>query len=128
MKELIVTNNPLVNENFNTLMDVEFSNTDFLGILEVMRDRIHSGHKLLTHPLSSSLKPNETPYKSAILTAKKYDSIDFESLSIIESSIETTKKFLNIKATPNWDEKCKEDFQVIDLSVIEQAVDMKKYV
>lgn len=127
MKELIVTNNPLVNEKFNAVMDVEYREVDFLGILEVMRDKIHSGHKLLTHPLSSSLKPNETPYKSAILSAKSFGSVDFESLSIIESSIESTKKFQRDKKTPNWSPNCLEDFQVIDSSVIEQAVDMKKH-
>lgn len=127
MKELIVTNNPLVNEKFNTVMEVEYREVDFLGILEVMRNKIHSGHRLLTHPLSSSLKPNETPYKSAILTEKSFGTVDYDSLSIIESSIESTKKFQRDKKTPDWSPKCLEDFQVIDCSVIEQAIDMKKH-
>lgn len=32
-----------------------------------VRDRIHEGHLLLSHPLSGSVKPNETPYKSVMI-------------------------------------------------------------
>lgn len=118
----ILTNNPKVRDEFTKHSEyiIEYYNVDLLGILMVVRDKIHMGWKLLTHPLSGSIKPNETPYKSMALI--RGDSLDFDSLSIIEDSILTVKKFQEIKATPSWAEYILDDFQVIDFDLIRKAV------
>lgn len=121
-RSIIITNNPLVNEKYNNICSVEFYEVDYLGILKNVRDYIHRGHILLTHPLSGSVKPNETPYKT-IIVKKDRESLDFKSLKIIEDSIATTKKFLENEKTPCWNERILKDFQVIDLSLIENAID-----
>lgn len=118
----ILTNNPKVRDEFTKHSEyiIEYYNVDLLGILMVVRDKIHMGWKLLTHPLSGSIKPNETPYKSMALI--RGDSLDFDSLSIIEDSILTVKKFQEIKVTPSWAESILDDFQVIDFDLIRKAV------
>lgn len=93
------------------------------GIYEVLirvRDLIHNGYKLLTHPMSGSLKSNQTPYKS-ILILKKGDSIDFNDVKLIESAIENYDKFIKNRKLTNWPENIKNDFKTVDLSLIESC-------
>ncbi|RKD29098.1 GrdX family protein [Thermohalobacter berrensis] len=121
MKKFVITNNPLVKEKLSEYIEINYFDITYLDILKKVRDKVHKGYKLLTHPLSGSLKPNETPYKSIII-GHNNDKLDMESLMIIESSIQTAEKFIKDKNTPNWNEKILKDFQVIDISLIEQLV------
>lgn len=122
MDNIIVTNNKYVYDKFKDRYDIIY-NEDFtyLDVLEYVRDQIHKGHKLTTHPLSGSVKPNETPYKT-VMISKKRGNLDYDSLAIIEDSIATAKKFINSKPTPKWPEKILEDFRVVDLSLIENVI------
>ncbi len=123
MDNIIITNNKLVFEKYKSLYNVVYDeNYSYLDVLEYVRNKVHEGHILITHPLSGSIKPNETPYKTIIISKKKESTVDFSSLSIIEDSIATAKKFLNNKPTPNWTERVLDDFRVIDLSLIENAI------
>ncbi len=117
---IIITNNPLVKEKYNNDFSVEYYNLGFLELLELVRDKIHLGYKLLTHPLSSSVKPNETPYKTIVVASG--DKLDEESLLIIENSILTAKKLINDTGLPKWNKSILDDFQVVDLSIIEGAL------
>ena len=112
--KIVVTNNPMVRDK---LPDAEFHDTDYLGVLKIVRDKIHLGHKLLTHPLSGSVKPGETPYKTVILSAKK-GKLDESALSIIEDSIQTCQKFMANGAVRSWREEILADFQLIDYDLI----------
>lgn len=123
MKSILITNNPMVVEKYKEKMDITFLNeNNYIDMLLAVRNKIHEGHKMLTHPLSGSVKPNETPYKS-VLISKDKDSIDMDSLQMIEGSIDVTKKFLNIKKTPEWNPKILGDFQLIDYFLIKGAID-----
>ncbi|WP_069649127.1 GrdX family protein [Caloranaerobacter ferrireducens] len=121
MGKILITNNPLVKEQLSEYIVVEYYETDYLNILRKVRDKIHLGHKLLSHPLSGSVKPNETPYKSIIISSDRAK-LDYDSLIIIEGSIQTAEKFLRDFKTPNWPEKILLDFQTIDLSLIKDVV------
>ena len=77
---------------------------------------MHTGYKVLTHPLSGSVKPNETPYKSVIIEEGK--TLDEDSVKIIELSIATLDKFQNMERTPNWTERVLDDFRVVDLDLM----------
>lgn len=123
MDNIIITNNKLVFEKYKNTYQVVFDeNFSYLDVLEYVKNKIHEGHILVTHPLSGSIKPNETPYKTIMISKKKESSVDFNSLVIIEDSIATAKKFLKDKPTPNWPERVLEDFRIIDLSLIENAI------
>ncbi len=123
MKKIIITNNPKVYENYSNKMDILYSDTfSYLDVLLKARDKIHEGHSLLTHPLSGSVKPNETPYKSVAISVES-TTLNMESLMIIEESINTAKKFIGGKKTPNWTEQILEDFQAIDFYLIRSGIE-----
>ena len=113
----IITNNPAVEEAYPKA--VKFYETGVLGIFTKVRDLVHSGAKVLSHPLSGSLKPWETPYKS-IIVSRSGGSLDFESLKYIENAISMMKN----RSTGNYvySAEVLEDFCVIDLDIISSAL------
>jgi len=114
--EIIVTNNPLVKAQYQDIYRVDFIDTDLLGVLINVRDMIHKGHRLLTHPLTGSVKPNETPYKSVIISNTAVTT-DLQSVTIIEECILAAKKFTQKKIP----EQYLNDMQIVDLSLIRSA-------
>jgi hypothetical protein len=123
MKNILVTNNPDVRDKFQDRFQVDYlENQGYIQLLEHVRDMIHKGHQLLTHPLSGSIKPNETPYKSVILSSKKGE-LDSSGLSIVEDSIIAARKFITNRPTPDWPDHVLEDFRVIDLSLMENVIE-----
>lgn len=130
MKFILVTNNPLVFQKsqqepaIKNLSEIRYlEGQTYLDVLESVRDSVHKGHRLLTHPLSGSIKPNETPYKSVIVesTAAK---MDLDSLGIIEESIQTVKKFMEIgNKVRSYTEKHHHDFMTIDRHIIESGIE-----
>ncbi|MDY3947372.1 MAG: GrdX family protein [Ezakiella sp.] len=125
--KFIVTNNDYVRDKFKDILKVDFVEGEggaepmtYLPVLLHIRDLVHAGYKLLTHPLSGSIKPNETPYKSVIM--EKGKALDEYSLSLIEGAIVTMQKFQNIEKTPNWLPRVLDDFKVVDLSLMENTI------
>ena len=114
----LVTNNPLAQEQFRGEILTEYMEISLLGVLIRVRDHVHGGSQLLTHPLSGSVKPNETPYKS-VLVSETQGKADPKSVHIIEECILTAKKF-PIKHIP---EKFLPDLQIVDLALIQGACD-----
>lgn len=90
---VIVTNNPLVVKNLENSREIIYKDVSYEEILRETRDRIHEGHVLLTHPLSGSVKPNETPYKSILISRQRRD-VDADSLKLIENAIQACRKFM----------------------------------
>ncbi len=122
MKKIIITNNSKVLESYKNLYEIIYlENGSYVDVLNKARDIIHTGCKLLTHPMAGSLKPNQTPYKS-IITGRDSGKTDCESVILIENSIEAAYKFLKFKQTPMWNEKILNDFKTVDLSLIENVV------
>lgn len=122
MTKVVITNNKDVYEKYNEKFEFVFSEDySYREILEIVRAKIHEGYELLTHPLSGSVKPNETPFKSIIMSKEK-GNLDYQGLNIIEESIMTFDKFYENKKTPNWTERVLEDFRVIDFSLIDNVI------
>lgn len=122
---LILTNNPLVNENTSN-RNIVFKELTYLQILEECRNMIHSGYELLSHPLYGSVKPNETPYRSIIL--KKGNNLDINSVTLIEDAILTATKFQGNKVTPNWPDRVMDDFKVIDFDIFSNTLQRIQFV
>lgn len=116
----IITNNEMVRDKYASQVTVEFHPVKYTEIMRMTRDYIHAGHKLLTHPLAGSIKPNETPYKTIFLTKSK-KKMDSESLRIIEECIIACKKF-GKERFPNMPENMRQDFQTIDCSLCDNAM------
>nr|WP_312576852.1 GrdX family protein [Sedimentibacter sp.] len=122
MYKIIITNNEKVFQKYKNRYDVIFlEKSNYMDVLNETRNKVHRGYKVLTHPMAGSLKPNQTPYKS-IIVAEGNGLTDYESVALIENSIEAANKFLKYKATPKWSEKILKDFETVDLSFIENVV------
>lgn len=116
----IVTNNDRVLDKYHDYNIKYIDSESMYDVFITARDLIHKGYKLLTHPMSSSLKANQTPYKS-ILMLKKNDGINFEDLQLIENAIENYNKFIKNRKLTDWPENIKNDFKTVDMSLIESC-------
>ena len=73
--------------------------------------------------MTGSLKPNQTPYKSIMISNNPLDQEEFYSQEItISNGIAACRKFQSIRKTPDWPEHLLEDFRIVDLSLIEGAI------
>ena len=120
MKYFLITNNPMARDELQAAHELIFVDGSFLDVLYEARDKCHIGHILLSHPLSGSVKPNETLYKTVMLS-KKAGKTDLESVMLIEKAIETAEKFGAVRR--NWREREKNDFQLVDLTLIQSAIE-----
>ena len=70
-KELttLVTNNDRVYEKYKDVCNVILME-NYEAVMIKVRDLVYDRHILLTHPQASSLKPNQTPYRSIAVYPK----------------------------------------------------------
>ena len=113
----IITNNPAVARDFPDA--ARFYRAGVLDIFTIVRDKVHRGARILSHPLSGSIKPWETPYKS-ILLSDTAGNLDFESLKHIENAIGIMKN-RNI-GNYVYSAEVLEDFRFIDLDIVNSAI------
>lgn len=120
--EIIITNNIAVKMGLDKLCAVLYNEESLSELFERVRDLVHKGYVLLSHPLSGSVKPNENPFKSVIMSSRPQKQVDAQSLNIIEQSIITARKFAK-KDIFLSEEKIK-DFQTVDLALIRGALNL----
>jgi hypothetical protein len=127
VKYLILTNNPLATEKFGNTHDVRFMDVTSREILHEARRIVCEGSVLLNHPLYGSVKPNETPYRSLLLTktgsSRGAGAVmdERESAMLIDKAFVAFNKFTDKKKTTN--PQLLEDYQVVDLSLLASAVE-----
>ena len=131
---IILTNNPDVEKWYADRVDpfdkfrgrlrdhtVRLLDGTYRDVLIEARDLVHKGHRLLSHPLMGSLKPNETPYRTIALSDSP-GLLDTDSLLLIENAIETFDKFAKVTRPDrgiNTPQEMLADFRLIDLSLIQ---------
>ena len=124
---ILVTNNPLVKakyENRTKELKVEFVEApDCMKVLETTRNHMHLGMSLQTHPMAGSVKPNQNPYESILISDEKDEPEDANlKLMVMENAITNCREFLQKRPLPDWEEKYLEDFRFVDNSLIESAL------
>ena len=115
---LILTNNPMVKEHlegrgrFTVRFEPERSCRE---ILVEARELVYAVHILYTHPLAGSVKPNENPYKSLIVSVEPHG-FDADHAGLMANAIAVFDKFRPI----GWEleERILRDFQLIDYSLL----------
>lgn len=112
-KLLLISNNPDLKDQITGIDFHMVETLDIMKVLEIVRDHVHLGYKLITHPLSGSVKPYETPYKSVMV--EKHGTVDTLSLGIIEDAISMANKF---KRERHFNDKLLADFRLIDADLI----------
>lgn len=121
---LIVTNNPLVTEKFAEECPLDFVDGSYGDVLiEVNRQIIEEKVQLLSHPLSGSIKPNETYYKTIFISETNSQVIDLESLEYSESAMTVYEKFIQNKQRPNRSLAVLRDFALVDFYIAQSTLD-----
>ena len=110
---LIITNNPAVADKYQKA--ARFVDGDVIKVFETVRNAVHKGAKIITHPLSGSIKPNESPYKS-VMISNMSGPLNTKSLQIIEDAITILNRLPHKKH--NYCESILQDFRIIDLDLI----------
>lgn len=119
-----ITNNPLLLDKGFTAL--EFHNTDVLGLFRIIIPEVAAGYRLLSHPLTGSIRPDITPYKTVLLSASP-GAVDPVSLQLIDRATGYAERLYRLRETPlytQWDARTREDFQLVDLSIVEQALEV----
>ena len=112
---LLISNNPKVAQ---TLAAFPQEGCDsYQQVLSRVRDHIHSGARLLTHPLAGSVKPGESPYRS-VAVSKEQGKLDMRSLEVIESAIERFNIMTARREARLYPQQTLEDFQLIDFNLL----------
>lgn len=121
-KVILVTNNDKVYEKYKNMMQCVFVEK-YEEVLVKVRNFVYDRHILLTHPQASSLKPNQTPYRSVMVYPKNDKEDNTKDILLIEKCIETFGQWQDIARTPeDYERKVAEDFKTIDLSVIDNII------
>ncbi|XOQ17980.1 MAG: PRC domain-containing protein [Sporanaerobacter sp.] len=79
---------------------------------------VHKDFVLVSHPLGASIRMLFSPYRS-IIVGEKVEEIDVFSVEIIENSIISYKKHMEVR-NADWDNK--EDYQLIDNELLESTL------
>lgn len=115
MKYLIVTNNPAVAASQENMLFVAGSAEE---TLIKVRDLVHAGYELISHPLAASLRLLFSPFRSVIL-GRKLTKVDACSARIIEDSIIKYKRHMDCRKP---DAVHAEDYKMIDMILLEAAL------
>ena len=122
---LLVTNNRLCFEKYRDRVRVDYlEDGSYLDVLVRARDYVQKGSRIETHPMAGSIKPNQTPFRSVLLSDRKMDGDEvIEKELMIEDAVLMTKKFLSDRPVRKWDESIVNDFRQVDLELISGAID-----
>ena len=107
---MIITNNPLVKEKLGEEYHVEYEELSYEDTLKKVQKMIF---------LSGSVKPNETPYKSVMLSETP-EGLDAQAMQIIASAIQACGKF-QFKSDL-YKPQVYADFQLVDYTLISSAL------
>lgn len=120
MNTRCVTNNPMVIDK--AYPNTEFIEGDTLSVLIAVKNEVLKGFSLISHPLTSSIRPDINPYKTILLNDSK-SKINQDSLKLINHAIEYTKNLMKNNTKPDkWDDKSLKDFQYVDMDIIQNIM------
>ncbi|MDT2755165.1 GrdX family protein [Enterococcus pseudoavium] len=120
----IVTNNPMVQEQMLNIGKIDYIEGSYDQVLDKVKTLIIKEKlSLVSHPLSGSIKSNETYYKTIFISETTSQYIDIESLEYIESAIAVYEKFIKNKQRPNWSLAVLNDFAFVDFSIAQSTLD-----
>ena len=121
-RRMLVTNNPLLNEQISSRDFVEGNSLD---VLIRTRNLIHKGWVLLTHPLYGNLRPHQHPYRSILMerASDSSSSVDPLSVEYIENasaiSSAQSSRILSVEGMP---EDVRQDFAFIDADLMKESL------
>jgi len=122
MKYILVTNNRKVYNFYKETDEVIYLKEGrFMDVLDLVRDKIHKGHTLLTDPIMSNIADSKNPYKSIAISSSAHV-MDEKSMKFIEGAHTVAEKLEeNGRGEEITEEKLKE-YRYVDLNLIREWV------
>ena len=117
MSITLITNNE---ELYHSVISGEYIDGSSLDVLIHVRGLVHSGSRILTHPLCGNLRPNHQPYRSVIVDVMS-GSADLDSLTMIESAISVYQS-AEIITPGEIPEKTRADYAYIDAEIMRDSL------
>ena len=120
-KATLITNDDRVYEKYKDELKVILLDT-YEEVLIKVRDMVYDKHILLTHPQASSLKPNQTPYRSVAVYPRGKDD-NMKDILLIEKCLQVYYEWQEIAPSPEkYEARVANDFKTIDLSVVDNII------
>lgn len=117
LKYLIVTNNPKVSDKFENIL---FTEGTYEDVLIKVRDFVHQGFELISHPVGASIRMIFSPYRSIII-GNKSGKINPYHVETIENCILSYRKLTEGRKIDNVNA---EDYALIDIKHLEDALNL----
>ena len=118
---VLVTNNEGLYRNVRKGRLVEGSSLD---VLLSVRNSVHLGSRLLTHPLCGNLRPYQQPFRSILIQEFPGELVDLESLSMIEDAVAVYKSCEDRMLLPeSLDEPTRADYAFIDGELMRESLE-----
>ena len=126
---MVVTNNPLVRDHLPADdLTLEWVDGEYEEVLKVVRNRIHQGYQLLTHPLAGSVKPYETPYRTVLLSPTP-SNLHLPSLGVLEQAFTLLASFKgkdgSLHSLRTYREEHLPDLQLVDYDLLKNAINQQ---
>jgi len=125
---VLVTNNPCFQQSVD-LSRLQLLCGTSLDVLIVVRDSIHLGSDLLTHPLYGNLRPNQQPFRSILLRNSAQKDRNFgastylDSISTIEEAVLLYRSYGNRLQVPgSLPDAMREDYAFVDSELMRESL------
>ena len=126
---IVVTNNPMVRAHL-PVNDLQFQwvEGEYEDVLKEVRNKVHGGYQLLTHPLAGSVKPYETPYRTVLLSVQP-STLHLSSLGVLEQAFTLLGSFKgrdgSLHSLRTYQEEHLPDLQLVDYELMKNAINQQ---
>ncbi|MDR1831890.1 MAG: GrdX family protein [Fusobacteriaceae bacterium] len=122
MEMIIITNNSKVYHFYKETNETLFyQKKDLIELLEIIRDKVYEGHRLLSDPIYSALERPENPYKSVAVTRIRYED-NSDHRKMIDGVLSIARKIENRKKFYEFHENNLDEYRYIDLNLLNESV------
>ncbi|MCR5347934.1 MAG: GrdX family protein [Fretibacterium sp.] len=116
---ILVTNNE---ELCRCVQKGRFVDGSSLDVLISVRDLVHRGNILLTHPLCGNLRPYQQPFRSILIEERPGDLVDLDSLSLIEEAVGVYQS-ARLLLPQDLDKDTRADYAFIDAELMRESLE-----
>ncbi|MDR1875856.1 MAG: GrdX family protein [Synergistaceae bacterium] len=96
-----------------------------LDVLTAVRDAVHLGSLLLTHPLCGNLRPYQQPFRSVLMQENPGALVHLESLSMIEDAVLLYRSCRDRLVFPNMlPEPLRADYAFVDFELMKESLEL----
>lgn len=117
---LIITNNPLLKESYD--VEQRWVEGTCKEVIMQTYNLVAMGHQLISHPLAGSIKPNQNPFKSILIT-KIPGEVDLSALKLVANCLRKAEEFTENMIEIDLRAAYKQDLQLADHYLLSSALE-----